>query len=141
MGAQTAGSGDIAAGVAAHGFDANQRAAKDLACCTIDSVPRPSGKGIGERTGHSAQIGNSKFAPVAADALQAHAVRGRAASSVKPVRQRREARPRLPQFGLALANFGSRNRNRDGPCLPRDPFSRLGTRYCAATRQGQKEKG
>ena len=99
------------------------------------------GKGIGERTGHSAQIGNSKFAPVAADALQAHAVRGRAASSIKPVRQRREARPRLPQFDLALANFGSRNRNRDGPCLPRDPFSRLGTRYCAATRQGQKEKG
>ena len=74
MGAQTAGSGDIAAGIAAHGFDANQRAAKDLACCTINPVPRPGGKGIGERTGHSAQIGNSKFAPVAADAPTTFAV-------------------------------------------------------------------
>ncbi|KAH2842849.1 hypothetical protein KXW36_000423, partial [Aspergillus fumigatus] len=72
MGAALFGACHVAATVAAHGFDPHQRAAQNRACGAIHSEARPSGKGVGQRAGDRAKIGDVEGLGVPRQAGQSH---------------------------------------------------------------------
>src|SRR5690606_19664638 len=52
--------GDVAARIAAEGFDAAHRRSEDLSRRAVDIVPRPTGKGLADFASYRAEIGDSE---------------------------------------------------------------------------------
>ena len=132
MGRAAAGACHIAAGIAAHRLDADQRTSEDLPRRAIDAVARPAAEGARQRAGHRAEIGDRDRIRIAGEPLDPHGVYGGTARAVEGVGLDGEARAVLRQFSDALARLAGRF-GRGGGARDRSARYPLGR---AARRQG-----
>ena len=105
--------GDVAAGIAAHGLDLDERAAQHLLGGAGNAILRPSGKALRQFAAHRADIADRQLAAPAtgfhqADCGEAHAAELRAARAEGLIGHRREADLGLAELAEALARVGER---------------------------------
>lgn len=137
MGGTTSGSCNIAAGIAAHGFDPDQWTSKNLSRRAINAVARPIGKGVGERTGDRAKMRDCETAFIASNSCQADAVDGGTTRAIIMVGQRGEARSARIERGKTLTCFGSFGQIRVGCGFGTRAMATSPVWYDAAARKSQ----
>ena len=101
VGGKSSRSGNIAARIAAHGFDPGQRAAQISPRSAIDAKTRPCGEGLGNRAGQRAYIADCDAALISRQAVDLYRAELMATWGDMAIGEGRKARACTAQIGKA----------------------------------------